>query len=118
MASFIIPSGILGLLAPRTIYADNGVQLAITRPQRNVKFGDGYKQILYTSKPKRNAQVTFSNREPEEINLIENYFIYLAGSSIDDLVILTQEWEGVVTSFNKMYNNGSVYGLSATITEK
>lgn len=118
MASFIIPGGILGLVSSRTIYADNGVQLTTAPLKRKVKFGDGYKSIIHTSPPKRSVSVNFSNREPEEINLIEDYFIYLAGSPLNSLSIFSETWNGIVTQFNKTYNNGAVYGLTATIAEK
>lgn len=118
MSSFIIPSGILGLVSPRTIYMDNGIQLSTRTLRRKVKFGDGYKYSGGASAPKRSASANFSAREPEEINLIEDYFIYLAGSPIDDLLVLTETWDGVVTQFNKNYMNGSLYGLSCVIEEK
>lgn len=118
MASFTIPFGVLGLVSSRTIYADNGVQLTVGSLKNKIKFGDGYKSIIHTSVPRRSASVTFNNREPEEINLIENYFIYLAGSPLNNLTIFTETWNGVVTGFTKTYNNGALYGLSATIAEQ
>jgi hypothetical protein len=118
MASFIIPLGILGLSSPRTIYMDNGVTVSKTAVKTKMKFGDGYKQIVHRSPTKSQATVTFNNREPEEINLIESYFIYLSGSPIDDLTILDENWDGIVKSFSKSYNNGALYGLSATIEEQ
>lgn len=117
MGSFIIPSGFNGLSSPRTIYIDNGAQLSLNKKDRTLKFGDGYKQIVPISNPKNSLQATFSNRPPEEINLIEAFFIYLAGSAIPDLTVFEEEWVGTVESFNKNYNNGQVYSLTAIITE-
>jgi phage-related protein len=117
MASFIIPSGFGGLISPRTIYMDNGVNLTTTPQVTIMKFGDGYKQIRPLSNPKRSASVTFSNRDPSEINLIESYFIHLAGGALPSLTILDETWVGIVTSFNKNYFNGALYSLSSTIAE-
>lgn len=117
MAYFIIPSGVLGLVSPRTIYMDNNVSVSNQSRKTFMRFGDGYKQIVHRSPAKRSIDATFNNRDPEEINLIENYFILLEGAPIDDLTILDTNWNGRVTTFNKSYKNGEIYGLSATIEE-
>lgn len=117
MGSFIIPSGFGGLISPQTIYFDNGIQLSNAPKVRNFKFGDGYKHIMNLSKARRNAAITFTNRPVEDINLIEQYFVFLAGKPIGNLNIFGESWSGRVVSFNKSYNNGAVYGLSANIEQ-
>jgi hypothetical protein len=117
MSYFTIPSGKAGLSASQTIYYDNGAQMGIARKSRRMKMGDGYQSITHLSPPKKTLAVSFSNRPPEEINLIERYFIELAGAPLDGLTILGAAVSAKVVAFNKNYNNGGVYSLSAEIKE-
>jgi len=117
MSSFIIPSGFLGLVSPRTIYFDNGIQISKKAPVVRMAFGDGFKSDLKLGFPRRTAGVTLANREPEEINLVENYIIALGGAYLPSLTIMSQSWSGRVSKFSKDYQNGEIYSLSMEITE-
>lgn len=117
MASFTIPSGFGGLIAPKTIYFDNALPISKERKVRKMKFGDGFKSIIPISAPKRNMQFQMVNRPPEDINLVESYIIFLAGQPLPDLTTMGQTWSGKIKAFSKMYSNGEVYGLSGVIEE-
>jgi hypothetical protein len=117
MASFIIPSGILGLTSPRTIYLDNGVNMQNTMPKRVAKFGDGYSLSIPLGSAVRTISASFSGRTTEEINLIESYFAYLGADTIDNLTIFGESINATVAGYSKSFMNGALYSLNTQFKE-
>jgi len=104
--------------ADTVIYLDNGINIRMTPQIRDIEYGEGYGLSIPLAPPLRSFSGQFSNRSPEEINVIENYFVLLAGNTIPSFVVGSETIDVSVMKFNKNYINGEVYSLNAEFKEE
>lgn len=98
------------------IYVDNGTSISYNPLSRRVKFGDGY-ELSIPITTLRTISATFSNRTPAEINQIDTYLTTTQGGIIN-VNIMGTVVPMVCTSYNKSYQNGQVFSLSAEFREE
>lgn len=118
MIYFTISGAYFPAQSGRVIYVDNGVSISIKPTVRRIKFGDGYGLHVPIAPPLRGFSASFSNRAPEEINVIEEYLGLLTGELIPDFSVMGVTYPMVCTKFSKSYQNGEIYSLSAEFTQE
>jgi|AntAceMinimDraft_13_1070369.scaffolds.fasta_scaffold63704_2 hypothetical protein len=104
--------------AGTVVYLDNGVQLSVKPQVREIKYGDGYGLSIPLAAPLVSFSGQFSNRSPLEINIIETYFVELAGEIIPNFIINGETIPVSVVQFNKNYVNGEVYSLNGEFKQE
>lgn len=113
MIYFIIPGE-----EDRSVYLDNNTQISFAPQKRTMKFGDGYELSIPKSPTLRSFTGSFSNRTPEEINVIDTYFSLLNGEVIPNFYILGSLVRIACTNYSKSYQNGQIYSLQGQFKEE
>lgn len=98
------------------IYVDNGISVNYAPLSRRVKFGDGY-ELSIPITTLRTLSASFSNRTPATINQIDTYLTTTQGGIIS-FYVMGAVIPMVCTSYNKSYQNGQVFSLSAEFREE
>lgn len=98
------------------IYVDNGTSINYAPQTRRVKFGDGY-ELSIPITTLRSLSATFSNRTPTEINQIDAHLTSTQGGIIS-VNVIGEVIPMVCTSYNKSYQNGQIFSLSAEFREE
>ena len=98
------------------IHVDNGTSINYAPQSRRVKFGDGY-ELSIPKVTLRTLSATFSNRTPTEINQIDTYLTTTQGAIIN-VNVMGVTIPMVCTSYNKSYQNGQIFSLSAEFREE
>ena len=115
-ASLTIDGSVYPAQSGTLIRFDRGITIQNVPAKRVAKFGDGYAMHVPLGPTVRTYGVAFNNRPTTEIDIIETYFTLLKGESFN-IVIRGETIPVVVLSFNKNYQNGEVYGLTASLKE-
>jgi phage-related protein len=102
----------------RVIYLDNNTQVGFAPQKRTVKFGDGYELSIPKSPTLRSFSGSFSNRTPEEINVIDTYLSLLNGDVIPSFSILGSTVSIACVSYSKSYQNGQIFSLQGQFKEE
>lgn len=98
------------------IYVDNGISVNYEPKVRRVKFGDGYELSIPVA-TLRSLSASFSNRTPAEINQIDTYLTTTQGGIIN-VNVMGEVVPMVCISYNKSYQNGQIFSLSAEFKEE
>lgn len=104
--------------ADRVVYLDRGLSINNIPQIRSMNYGDGYSLLVPVAPILRTFSASFSNREPEEIIVIDTYFELLQGAIIPDFVVNGETINAKVVNYSKSYMNGQVYSLTAQIVEE
>ena len=115
-ASFTIDGTVYPAQSGTVVLFDKGLSVQNAPAKRVTKFGDGYSMHLPIGPSVRSYSVSFSNRPTSEIEIIETYFTLLTGEGFD-ISVRGETIHVVVLGFNKNYQNGQVYGLTANLRE-
>jgi hypothetical protein len=102
----------------RVIYLDKNTQVSFAPQKRTVKFGDGYELSIPKSPTLRSFSGSFSNRDPEEINVIDTYFSLLNGEIIPNFSILGSVVPISCINYSKSYQNGEIFSLQGQFKEE
>ena len=95
---------------------DKGLSIQNAPAKRVTKFGDGYGMHMPIGPTVRNLSASFSNRTRDEIDIIETYFTLLKGEPFY-IYVRGESIRVVVLGFNKNYQNGEIYSLTANLKE-
>ena len=117
-AYFIIDGTYYSAQAGREIYFDNGLSISVVPQKRVMKFGDGYSLSVPIAPVLRSFTGTFSNREIEEIQVLETYFNLLGGNLVPDLTINGEVVRAKVGQISKSFQNGQAFSMSAEFKEE
>lgn len=98
------------------VYVDNNISVNYEPKSRRVKFGDGY-ELSIPITTLRSLSASFSNRTPSEINQIDAYLTSTQGGIIS-VNVMGEVIPMVCTSYNKSYQNGQIFSLSAEFREE
>jgi phage-related protein len=102
----------------RVIYLDNNTQISFAPRKRVVKFGEGYELSIPKSPTLKNFSGSFSNRTPEEINVIDTYLSLLNGEVIPNFSILGSIVPVACVNYSKSYQNGQIFSLQGQFKEE
>lgn len=120
MIYFTVPHDVLGAGVPASdldVYVDNGVQIPSAPPVLRYDFGDDYKLIIPTGSRVRKFSVSLSNRDADEIDIIDSYLEYLEGDPINNFHLLGVTTTFRATQWSKVYTNEDVTGMNITLEE-
>jgi phage-related protein len=115
-ASFTIDGAVYPAQSGTVVYFDKGLSVQNAPAKRVTKFGDGYAMHMPIGSSVRSYSASFSNRPTSEIEIIETYFTLLKGEGFD-ISVRGETIHVIALGFNKSYQNGQLYSLSANLRE-